>query len=339
MGAGTVGCFIGGALQSAGAEVVFVGRARVLSALRSQGLTLTDLDGRLQQLKPGALSLHEAVPSGLRPSLVLLCVKSGGTAAAAGELGAALPAGTPVLCLQNGVSNADEGRSAAPRLHWLHGMVPFNIAELGPGHVHRGTAGQLAAQDDAALHPWLPAFAAAGLPLALHADMRPVLWGKLLLNLNNPVNALSGLPLRAQLLDSGYRRILAALQREALGVLAAAGIEPARVGGVAPRWLPPVLSLPDWLFRRLARRMLRMDDRARSSMADDLALGRPVEIDALCGAVVRLAQSMGRDAPLNRRMLALFAPGAPRPATPRALRAALDQADTPQAKVRRTGTP
>ncbi len=67
--------------------------------------------------------------------------------------------------------------------------------------------------------------------------------------------------------------------------------------------------------------MLKMDEAARSSMADDLALGRPPEIDALCGEVVRLAESAGRDAPLNRRMLALMA--APRRMDAAALEVAL----------------
>jgi 2-dehydropantoate 2-reductase len=57
--------------------------------------------------------------------------------------------------------------------------------------------------------------------------------------------------------------------------------------------------------------MLRIDEQARSSMADDLALGRPPEVDALCGEVVRLAQAQGLDAPLNRAMLRLMStPGA-----------------------------
>jgi 2-dehydropantoate 2-reductase len=51
--------------------------------------------------------------------------------------------------------------------------------------------------------------------------------------------------------------------------------------------------------------MLRIDDKARSSMADDLALGRRTEIDALCGEVVRLARSNGARAPLSAKMVEL----------------------------------
>jgi 2-dehydropantoate 2-reductase len=326
MGAGAVGGFVGGALQLAGADVHLVGRPRMLDALAAHGLTLTDLDGRRQTLPATRLNLHSSVPAGLRPGLVLLCVKSGATRDAAASLAAALPAGTPVLSLQNGVANADHGRAVAPSLHWLAGMVPFNLAELAPGHLHRGTSGVLAAQDDSALRAWQALFAAAGLPLALHADMRAVLWGKLLLNLNNPVNAASGLPLKAQLLDRGYRRILAALQAEALRVMAYAGIRPARVGAVAPALMPWLLRLPDALFTRLAARMLRIDEQARSSMADDLALGRPTEVDALCGEVLRLAQAQGRDAPLNRAMVGLMTGPGPLPRGPAALRAALASA-------------
>jgi 2-dehydropantoate 2-reductase len=65
-----------------------------------------------------------------------------------------------------------------------------------------------------------------------------------------------------------------------------------------------VLRLPTPLFRVAAARMLRVDKLARSSMADDLALGRPTEIDALSGEVVRLARSIGLQAPLNEAIVA-----------------------------------
>ena len=140
----------------------------------------------------------------------------------------------------------------------------------------------------------------------LHDDLLAIQWGKLLLNLNNPVNALSGLPLKEQLHDSEMRLVTAALQREAMGIMRVAGIKPAKLTSVSMRALPYVLSLPTWLFRRLAASMLRIDDRARSSMADDLAMGRPTEIDALCGEVVRLAAKAGMKAPINARMMLMI---------------------------------
>ena len=329
MGAGSIGCYLGGCLQAAGVPVVFVGRPRVLAALRDHGLTLTDLDGRRQRLDSSALSLHESVPPDLAPVLVLLAVKSGATAEAAAQLGAALPAGTAVVSMQNGLSNTATAQAAAPALRVLAGMVPFNIAELGPGHYHRGTAGELAAQDDAVLRTQLADFRRAGLTLQLHADLRAVQWGKLLLNLNNPVNALSGLPLRAQLMDRGYRLCLAALQTEALGVLRAAGIQPAQVGALPPQRIPPLLRLPTPLFRLIAARMLRIDPQARSSMADDLAQGRTTEIAALCGEVVRLAETHGQGAALNARMVALVNawPQRPQAMSSHEMRAALMQPD------------
>jgi len=327
MGAGSIGCYLGGALAAAGASVTFVGRPRVLDVLAAHGLLLTDLDGARREVAASALRLATAVPPRQRPSLVLLCVKSGATADAAAELGASLPAGTLVVSMQNGVANAATAAAAAPGLRVLPGMVPYNVAELGPGRFHRGTAGVLAAQDDPALRPWAEAFSRAGLPLELHADMRPVQWGKLLLNLNNPVNALSGLPLRDELLDAGYRRCLAALIAEALDVLQRAGIEPV-LAAIKPRLLPPLLRLPTPLFRLAAARMLKIDPQARSSMADDLAQRRPTEIDALCGAVVDLAREHGLRAPRNERIAALVraaAKGAPAGRlTSAELRAALD---------------
>jgi 2-dehydropantoate 2-reductase len=321
MGAGSVGCWIGGCLAAAGAPVVFVGRPRVLDALRQVGLRLPDLDGRDERAAEPMLAAEP--PPGVAPRLVLFTVKSGATAQAAAQLGAVLPAGTPVVSLQNGIGNVERARAAAPALHWLAGLVPYNIAELGPGHFHRGTGGALVAEDHAALRAALRDFERARLKLKLYPDLRALQWGKLLMNLNNPVNALSGLPLRAQLLDRGYRVCLAALQTEALAALTAAGIEPAQVGAVPPRRVPLLLKLPTPIFRRVAARMLRIDDAARSSMADDLRLGRPTEIDAFCGEVVRLATAHGRPAPRNEIISTLINGWAGQPMPARALRRAL----------------
>ena len=325
MGAGAVGCWIGGCLASAGVPVTFVGRPRVLDALRAHGLTLTDLDGGARAVAADRLDLNDAPTPGDRPALVLLCVKSGGTAAAAAELGRVLPEGTLVVSMQNGISNPALARSHAPRLTVLAGMVGINVVELGPGRYHRATSGALAAQDHPALRTWQPVFAAAGVPLELQVDLAPLQWGKLLLNLNNPVNALSGLPLRAQLLERDLRLCMAALIDEALAALRSAGIAPAKLTPLPPAALPTALRLPTPIFRVLASRMLRIDAKARTSMANDLMRGRGTEIDALCGEVVRLAKAHGLTAPVNERISELVRawPSDPRVRTGAELRAAL----------------
>jgi 2-dehydropantoate 2-reductase len=305
MGAGAIGCYLGGRLALAGAEVHFVGRPRVLAPLRAHGLTVVEPGGEPATVPAAALRLHESVPAGRPVALALLCVKSGATAAAAAALGAALAPGTLVVSMQNGLHNAEVAAQAAPALRVRAGMVPYNVAAIAPATWLRGSAGALALQDDAAVRAWLPALRAAGLAAAAHADMRAVQWAKLLLNLNNPVNALSGRPLRAQLLDPDLRRVTAALMAEAIELLQAARQPLARLTPLPAAALPALMRLPTPVFRLLAARLLRIDARARSSMADDLALGRRTEIAALCGEVVRLAGALGREAPRNARMVTL----------------------------------
>ena len=311
LGAGAIGCYVGGRLAAHGQAVTLVGRAHALQPIAAQGLRVSDLDGFDRTVPATALrlaaTLAEAAPGA--DSIVLLCVKSGATESAARELAAACAPGTPVVSLQNGVDNVARVQALAPGLNVLAGMVPYNVVLRG-AHVHRATAGHLQLQRDAATERVAPVLAAAGLATVLPPDIRAVQWGKLLLNLNNPVNALSDLPLRQELLDRDCRRVFAALQTEALGVMARAGIQPAQVTAVSPTLLPHVLRLPNWLFTRLAKRMLQIDATARSSMWDDLEAGRVTEIDALCGAVVRLAAQQGMAAPLNARMCELL--GGPR---------------------------
>lgn len=305
-GAGAVGGFVGGALAAGGASVVMIGRAATAQAMAREGLRISDYRGRDDRVAPKRIAVATEASAAQDCGLVLVCVKSRHTEEAARQLAPWLTPGTVVLSLQNGVTNAEVLRAALPGIEVLPGMVGFNVVVQPGGRYHQATEGELHVQDAAALAPWLADFDRAGLPLHRHADLRGVQWAKLMLNLNNAVNALSGLPLRAQLAQRGYRRVLAGAQEEFLGLHRAAGLPPlARLSPLPARLIPRVLRLPDPLFRAIAGRMLRIDPSARSSMADDLAQGRPTEVDWINGEVVRLAERLGRDAPVNRALTRL----------------------------------
>lgn len=305
-GAGSIGCYLGGRLAAGGAEVAFVGRPGIGEELRRHSLTPTHYDGRDWRVPPEAIVFSTGPEGAAAADLVLIAVKSGATAQAAAELAGVVRSDTVVISFQNGIGNAAMLRAALPGRSVLAGMVPFNVVHRGPGAFHQASEGEPEVEDSAALAPFLGDFTKAGFALRRHREMLPVQWAKLLLNLNNAVNALSGLPLQRQLAQRDYRRCLALAQAEALVLLKQAGIAPARLTPLPPGWIPALLRLPDSLFALLARKMLAIDPLARSSMADDLAAGRRTEIDWINGEVVRLAQRLGRQAPVNESLVSLI---------------------------------
>jgi 2-dehydropantoate 2-reductase len=304
-GAGSIGCWIGAAWLASGLSVSFVGRPAVKAEIESNGLTVTDSDGRRIELRPDEAPISTSAKELKRADIIALCVKSNGTEAAAAEIRKHARPEATVISFQNGVSNGDVLKAALPGFHVLHGMVPFNVARLGNGRWHKGVAGSLWAEDDAVTRALAERIAKGPGRLTLAADMKSVLWGKLLINLNNAVNALSGKPLLEQLSNRDYRRVVAASQVEALAVLDKAGIRPAQIGPISPRLLPHVIGAPDFLFKRIVLKRQRIDASARSSMADDFAAGRPTEIDFLNGEVVRLAHRLRRRAPVNEAIVSL----------------------------------
>jgi 2-dehydropantoate 2-reductase len=284
-------------------------RSSLAQMIAGHGLRISDLDGADRTLAPEAVKLAtDPAAAFAEADIILVAVKSGDTAAMADLIARHALSGGTVVSLQNGVGNVDVLLARVGGMaRVVPGTVGFNVVQTHgtgePARFHRGTSGMIRIASGV---PGLrEALDALGARVSEHADMAGVLWGKLLLNLNNALNALSGLPLIVQLSDRRWRLLLAAQMDEALAVLKAAGIRPARMEGVPPAAIPRILRLPNWLFRLVARRMLAIDPQARSSMWEDLQRRRATEIDYLQGAIVKLGQKSGMRMPLTERIIAL----------------------------------
>lgn len=301
-GAGSIGCFVGGLLAGAGCAVTLLARPRVIADVEAHGLHLTSLDGVDCRVPPSAIRATKDPTSLAQADYVLVAVKSTDTAAMADLIAQHAPGTATVISLQNGVDNVPLLRERLPGHKVLAGMVAFNVVAMGEGRYHRATSGEIVLEQDAA--GTAGKLGVPGLKVTSSANMVGVQWGKLLLNLNNAINALSGRPLRDQLSQSAWRTILAEQIVEALAVMRAAGIAPV-TSPLPPPLLPFVLRLPDGLFKVLAGRMLKIDPQARSSMWEDLHLRRRTEIDHLQGAIIALAAQYRLAVPLTRRIAGL----------------------------------
>ena len=327
-GAGSIGCFIGGLLAAAGRNVTLLVRPRIAAEIRAHGLTLTDLDGMAVQVRADAIGLSEDPVCMEEADVVLVTVKSRSTDALGREIAQHAPRHAPVVSLQNGVTNAEVLRKRLPGRDVRAGMVAFNVVPMGQGCYHRAVEGDVVVE--AGPGDLAAVMQAPGLECVESRDIESVQWGKFLMNLNNALNALSGLPLQEQLKNRGWRRLMAEQWAEAYSVLKACGIKPKSFTPVPVGALPLVLRLPNAIFLRLASAMLKIDPQARASMSYDLMEGRPTEIDALQGMVVRKGAEAGVPTPINAMVVdvmktaELAEEGLPN-LTPESLRAELSQ--------------
>lgn len=301
VGAGSVGCYLGGCLTANGVDVILVGRERIQKQLTEYGLSVTDWRGRDQMMQVEQLQFSVSMDCIADADYILLTVKSGDTASAAASILEYAKAAAVIVSFQNGTQNFTTLKAKLPEHKILKAMVPFNVLNNGEGQFHCGTEGNLAIEAKAGDYSELVnAFKLANLPVTLHENLEGVQWGKLIINLNNAVNALSGIPLLEQMNNREYRLVMTKVIAEALAVMQVAGIKPARTGKVIPSWMPHMLALPNWLFKRVASATLKIDPKARSSMYEDFALKRKTEIDFLNGEIVSLAKRHGLSAPVNQ---------------------------------------
>jgi 2-dehydropantoate 2-reductase len=291
VGPGGVGCYFGGMLARAGAAVTLIGRAgrassAHLTALAREGLRLhkADLDERVAV----AVATDPAAVGGA--DLVLFCVKTVDTDSAAAGIAPHVGARQILVDMQNGVDNPERLRRAG--LDPVVAAVYVAAAVERPGEVrHRGRG------DLVIGHPARGAdveraagwFRAAGIGCVVSADVERELWLKLIVNsMANAVSALCGATYGSLVAFAPTWEVAREVAREAVCV----------ARGVGQRF-----DEADTIERGLA--ICRAVGPATSSTAQDLAAGRPTEIDALNGYIARRGAELGIATPVNRALWAL----------------------------------
>ncbi len=280
MGAGAVGCYFGGLLARAGHEVVLIGRQPHVAAIQKNGLRIETaaFDEQVQ------VSASTEANAARGADLVLFCVKSPDTEAAGSQLLPWLGPDALVLCLQNGVDNAERLRSVVPP-HQVSAAVVYVATEMaGPGHVKHHGRGELVIEPVAASAEAARVLRESGTQVDISDNVRGALWAKLILNCAyNAMSAITHLPYgRLVQGGEGVADVIRDVVAECLAVAQADG---ARVAGDV-----------EAAVRRIPQTMPAQ----YSSTAQDLSRGKPTEIDYLNGFVVRRGEALGIPTPANR---------------------------------------
>jgi 2-dehydropantoate 2-reductase len=280
IGAGAVGCYYGGLLLRAGHDVTFIGRRTHVDAINAHGLLL-DTQSFKGHLPAKAATDAAALAS---PDLVLFCVKSADTEEAGRSLAGRLRPETSILSLQNGVDNPQRLRGVTG-----HPVIPAVVyvgSEMaGPGHVRHHGGGDLAIGASPASEALAQTLDAAGIRTTIADDIETTLWSKLVINCAfNALSAVAGISYGPMLEVEGTRDVVASAVQEAVTVARASGV-----------------SMPDDLLERILKIPAAMPNQM-SSTAQDLARGKPSEIDFLNGYVVRKGAELGIPTPTNHAL-------------------------------------
>jgi 2-dehydropantoate 2-reductase len=283
IGAGAVGSVLGSLLWRAGEDVVLVGRAAHVAAIRAAGLNLEGVLGGFKATP------HAEERLSAKPELALLTVKTQDIVTALRE-NAALLEDVPIVVLQNGLRGEELAASVVPAAQLLSGVVALHAQYLAPGHAlliqSEGLLiGRPAGRNDGVVER-VRAVLHKALPTSATTNIRGARWTKLIVNLPSVLPALCDASFKQVYKDGFLRGLAAGLIHEGIAVAERAAIRLEPIPGTSL----PLVNLLDRLETRWP---------LKGSMWQSVARGRPTEIEYLNGEIVRLGRELQLPTPLN----------------------------------------
>jgi 2-dehydropantoate 2-reductase len=306
IGAGAVGSVLGSLLWRAGEDVVLVGRAAHVAAIRAAGLSVEGVAGGFKATP------HAEERLSARPELALLTVKTQDIATALRD-NAAFLQGVPILVLQNGLRGEELAATVVPAGQLVSGVVALHAQYLVAGHVVLlQSEGLLIGRPDGRNDEVVDRVRAVldkAVPTTVTTNMRGARWTKLIVNLSSVLPALCDASFKQIYKDPFLRGLAVGLMREGIAVAERAGIRLEPIPGTSVPLMKLVASLPTALAGAMAaRKAARLETHwpLKGSTWQSVARGQPTEIDYLNGEVVRLGSELGVSTPLNALVVALM---------------------------------
>jgi 2-dehydropantoate 2-reductase len=289
VGAGAVGGYFGGRFARAGAPTVFIGRRHFADAVNLKGLVLDTLRGQ-ERISVMATTDMSAVRD---CSLILLCVKANDTSSAAQQIAPFVRPDAMIVCLQNGVDNADRVH-AATKVLAVPAAVYVAVSVPEPGRVKHLARGDLIIGPPSETTGKLAnLFVRAGISCRISNNIQGELWLKLLCNCAlNAISALGQARYGEIAQNDDSKKLMEDIVDEVLAV--------ARKARVV---LPGVHDRASGMAAAMEIATQMAD--ALSSTAQDLNRGQPTEIDALNGYISRRGVELGVPVPVNHALFTL----------------------------------
>lgn len=281
VGTGALASLFAARLAGAGYPITMLGSWKAgLEALQTKGVRLLDAAGNEHRFPVQATNdPHEC--RDIHHALVL--VKAWQTGYTAEQLKECLTEDGLAVTLQNGLGNRETLVHSLGLNRVALGVTTTGATLLGPGFVREGGEGVISIERHPILAPLAEALRSADFRVNLVEDAQSLIWGKLVINAAiNPVTAILRVPNGKLLELAPAREMLKALAHEAARV--------AKAEHIPLPFADPVAA---------AEEVARKTAANHSSMLQDVLRGAPTEIDAICGAVVRIGQKHGIETSVN----------------------------------------
>jgi len=295
IGTGAVGGYFGGRLAQASVDVVFVARGETLRRLRESGLRVESPLGDLELAHVEATDELAAVGS---VDVIIVAVKAWQVPEVAQSIGPLLGADTAILPLQNGVEAAAQLAEVCGQGHVLGGTCRIVAQQLAPGRIRAAgvepfiALGELDNRRTPRVSALLATLQQAGIASHIPVDIHTSIWKKFVFIAPvSGVGAVARAPVGVTRTQPETRALIEQAAREVEEVAAAKGV-----------------SLPADVVERTLAFLDGMPAEATTSMQRDVAAGRPSELEAINGAVVRLGQVVGVATPVHRFLYAALLP-------------------------------
>ena len=309
VGAGAIGCFVGGRLAAAGQNVTLVGRPALMQKIAGQGLILRHPARPPQTVYPETVTAIANVSN--HYDFILVTVKAPDTPDVIEQLAAAnLPTENSfIVSLQNGIGNEELMADTFGLERVIAGTVtiPISVPEVGTIEVSKDKGGLgLARMHDAQpVRVLADALTFAGLACPTYPNYQAMKWSKLLLNIvNNASSAILDEPPAQITANRHLFNMEIEAIREGVRVMNAMNLSAVKLPGYAVDRLAWLVNA-GWLPAAAKRAILRpsMQGGRGSKMPSlhiDLAAGRATsEVEVLNGAIARAGQKLGIATPVN----------------------------------------